>query len=43
MTSDQFDQLTEFYKLYTGLGGNGQAKEYFDRACMLEIRPDDLV
>ena len=23
MTQDQYDQLTEFYKLYTGLGGNG--------------------
>ena len=26
MTQDQYDQLTEFYKLYTALGGNGQAK-----------------
>ena len=23
MTQDQYDQLTEFYKLYTSLGGNG--------------------
>ena len=38
MTSEQFDQLTEFYKLYTGLGGNGQAKEFFDKACELPIR-----
>lgn len=37
MTSDQFDQLTEFYKLYVGLGGNGQAKEYFDKTCLLPI------
>lgn len=43
MTGDQFDQITEFYKLYTGLGGNGQAKEFFDKVCSLEIRPDDLV
>ena len=41
MTSDQFDQLTEFYKLYTGLGGNGQAKEYFEKACELPIRDED--
>lgn len=41
MTSDQFDQLTEFYKLYTGLGGNGQAKEFFDKACALPIRDDE--
>ena len=41
MTEDQFDQLTEFYKLYTGLGGNGQAKEFFDKTCQLEIRPGD--
>lgn len=40
MTEDQFDQLTEFYKLYTGLGGNGQAKEFFDKTCTLEIRPE---
>lgn len=38
MTSDQFDQLTEFYKLYTGLGGNGQAKEFFDKTCLLPIK-----
>ena len=23
VTQPQYDQLTEFYKLYTGLGGNG--------------------
>lgn len=41
MTSEQFDQLTEFYKLYTGLGGNGQAKEFFDKACELPIRDNE--
>lgn len=40
MTSDQFEQLTEFYKLYTGLGGNGQAKDYFDKACALQVHED---
>ena len=40
MTGDQFEQLTEFFKLYTGLGGNGQAKEYFEKTCELEIRDE---
>ena len=38
MTQDQYDQLTEFYKLYTGLGGNGQAKEYYEKVIILPIR-----
>jgi hypothetical protein len=29
------EQLTEFYKLYTGLGGNGQAKVYYEKAIAL--------
>lgn len=37
MTSAEYEQLTEFYKLYTSLGGNGQAKEYYDRAIQLPI------
>lgn len=37
MTQDQYDQLTEFYKLYTALGGNGQAKEYYEKAIKLPI------
>ena len=37
MTQDQYDQLTEFYKLYTALGGNGQAKEYYEKAINLPI------
>ena len=41
MTGDQFEQLTEFFKLYTGLGGNGQAKEYFDKACELSIQVEE--
>lgn len=40
MTQDQYDQLTEFYKLYVALGGNGQAKQYYERAIQLEIRPE---
>jgi hypothetical protein len=41
MTQDQFDQLTEFFKLYKGLGGNGQAKEYYEKACELPIHDED--
>ena len=40
MTEVQFEQLTEFYKLYSGLGGNGQAKEFYDKVCALPIRND---
>ena len=41
MTQCQYDQLVEFYKLYEGLGGNGQAKEYYERAMTLEVRSND--
>lgn len=37
MTSAEYEQLTEFFKLYTSLGGNGQAKEYYDRTIQLPI------
>lgn len=38
MTQEQYDQLTEFYKVYSGLGGNGQAHEYYEKAIKLDIR-----
>ena len=38
ITQSQYDQLTEFYKLYEALGGNGQAKDYYDKAIMLDIK-----
>ena len=38
MTLEQQDQLTEFYKLYEGLGGTGQAKKYYDTTVVLPIR-----
>ncbi len=41
MTQDQYDQLTEFYKLYSSLGGNGQAQEYYEKTMELEIHPVD--
>jgi hypothetical protein len=37
MTQNEYDQLTEFYKIYIGLGGNGQAKEYYEKAIDLPI------
>lgn len=37
MTPDQFNQLSEFYKVYHGLNGNGQAQEYYERAIKLPI------
>lgn len=40
MTQNQYDQLTEFYKLYHSLGGNGQAKEYYEKTMELEIRSE---
>ena len=38
ISSHDFDQITEMYKLYTGLGGNGQAQEYYDKVIALEIK-----
>lgn len=40
MTQDQYDQLSEFYRVYSELGGNGQAKEYYDLAQELPIRSE---
>ena len=41
MTYAQYEQLTEFYKLYVGLGGNGQAKSFYERASQLPIRENN--
>lgn len=38
MTQQQYDQLSEFYKIYEGLGGNGQAKEYYEKTIVLEVK-----
>ncbi len=38
ITTYQLDQLTEFYKLYTGLGGNGQAKTYYEKVLQLPVK-----
>lgn len=37
MTQKEYDQLTEFYRVYVGLGGNGQAKEYYEKTMELPI------
>lgn len=41
ITESDFEQITEIYKLYHGLGGNGQAQEYYDKVLTLEIKKDD--
>lgn len=40
ITNSDFEQITEMYKLYHGLGGNGQAQEYYERVLALEMKPD---
>lgn len=37
MTSAEYEQLNEFYKTYTGLGGNGAAKEWYDKVKVLPV------
>ena len=37
MTSAEYEQLNEFYKMYTDLGGNGQAKEWYDKVKVLPV------
>ena len=41
ITASQMEQLSEFYKLYAGLGGNGSAKVYYDKAIQLPLHTDD--
>lgn len=37
MTQSEYDQLSEFYKVYSALGGNGQAAEYYEKTEQLPI------
>ena len=39
ITMDQRTQLDEFYKVYTGLGGNGQAKILYEQCISLPHEP----
>lgn len=41
ITLEQRTQLDEFYKLYTGLGGNGQAKIYYEECLHLPAKNQD--
>ena len=41
MTQPQYDQLSEFFKVYSNLGGNGQAKEYYEKTMKLQIKEGD--
>lgn len=41
VTSDEYEQLLEFYKVYEGLGGNGQAKEFYEKATHLPIQDEE--
>lgn len=43
ITEAQMEQLMEFYKLYKGLGGNGQAETYYNKAIALPLKTDDEV
>ena len=40
ITQDSFDQITEMFKLYSGLGGNGQAEEYYEKVIDLPLHED---
>lgn len=40
ITESDFEQITEMYKLYHGLGGNGQAQEYYEKVLKLDVKPD---
>ena len=37
MTNTEYEQLVEFYIVYAGLGGSGQAKTYYERAVQLPV------
>ena len=41
ITEEDFEQISEMYKLYHGLGGNGQAQEYYDKVLKLEMVSDN--
>ena len=41
ITAPQMEQLSEFYKLYSGLGGNGQAEIYYNKAMALPLKASE--
>lgn len=40
ITSKQMEQLSEFFKIYTGLGGNGQAAMFYEKTMALPVKVD---
>lgn len=40
ITQKDYDQVSEMHTLYTNMGGNGQAEEYFQRVKELEIKDE---
>ena len=40
ISQEDFEQVVELYKIYTGLGGNGQAQDYYEKVKELEILKD---
>lgn len=38
ITLTQYNELSEFFRIYTELGGNGQAHEKYNKVLELEIR-----
>lgn len=41
ITTAQLKNLMEFFEVYTNLGGNGQAKDWYERAKMLPIQEEE--
>jgi hypothetical protein len=41
ITEGQLEQLIEFYKLYKGLGGNGQAEAFYNKAVALPLKTEN--
>ena len=37
LTEEQYEGLSEFYRVYTDLGGNGQAQEFYEKVIQLPI------
>ena len=42
ITEAQFEQISEFYKTYSALGGNGQAQEYYEKVTKLPMKDHSL-
>ena len=38
MTTEEFEQLSELWKVYSGLGGNDQGEDYYKRTIVLPVK-----